>query len=149
MLVLAAAPPHTFSLPICLNSLDREGMRLLSPRDSQITSKNQMQVPMMSVQGTRPNSSGSSTRIQDVTMFPFQTISNGAQLGRSGIYRIWGCLYFGSVVGPWLYLDDVMLYLCIVWSGDCKPTLYLFLVQYMGCVKITPLATLPTMRLCL
>ena len=35
-LVLAAAPPHTFSLPISLNSLDREGVRLLSPRDSQI-----------------------------------------------------------------------------------------------------------------
>ena len=31
MLVLAAAPPHTFSLPISLNSLDHEGVRLLSP----------------------------------------------------------------------------------------------------------------------
>ena len=30
-----------------------------------------------------------------------------------------------------------MIYLCIVWSGDCKPTLYPFLIQYMGCVKIT------------
>ena len=39
MLVLAAAPPHTFYLPISLNSLDREGVRLLSPRDSQFTSK--------------------------------------------------------------------------------------------------------------
>ena len=39
MLVLAAAPPHTFSLPISLNSLDREGVRLLSRRDSHITSK--------------------------------------------------------------------------------------------------------------
>ena len=39
MLVLAAAPPHTFSLPISLNSLDREGVRLLSPRDSQSTPK--------------------------------------------------------------------------------------------------------------
>ena len=39
MLVLAATPPHTFSLPISLNSLDREGVRLLSPRDSQIPSK--------------------------------------------------------------------------------------------------------------
>ena len=28
-----------FSLPISLNSLDREGVRLLSPRDSQIPSK--------------------------------------------------------------------------------------------------------------
>ena len=39
MLVLAAAPPHTFYLPISLNSLDREGVRLLSPRDSQILPK--------------------------------------------------------------------------------------------------------------
>ena len=39
MLVLAAAPPHTFSLPISLNSLDREGVRLLSPRGSQILPK--------------------------------------------------------------------------------------------------------------
>ena len=39
MLVLAAAPPHTFSLPRSLNSLDREGVRLLSPRDSQILPK--------------------------------------------------------------------------------------------------------------
>ena len=29
----------TFFLPISLNSLDLEGVRLLSPRDSQITSK--------------------------------------------------------------------------------------------------------------
>ena len=39
MLVLAAAPPHYLFLPLSLNSLDREGVRLLSPRDSQITSK--------------------------------------------------------------------------------------------------------------
>ena len=39
MLVLVAAPPHTFYLPISLNSLDREGVRLLSPRDSQILPK--------------------------------------------------------------------------------------------------------------
>ena len=35
-LVLAAAPPHYLTLPICLNSLDLAGVRLLSPRDSQI-----------------------------------------------------------------------------------------------------------------
>ena len=39
MLVLAAAPPHYIFLPISLNSLDREGVRLLSPCDSHITSK--------------------------------------------------------------------------------------------------------------
>ena len=34
--------------------------------------------------------------------------------------------YFASVVVPWVHLDDVMLYSCIVWSGECKPTMYLF-----------------------
>ena len=34
MLVLATDPPHYLFLPISLNSLDREGVRLLSPRDS-------------------------------------------------------------------------------------------------------------------
>ena len=32
--MLAATPPHYLSLPLTLNSLDREGVRLLSPRDS-------------------------------------------------------------------------------------------------------------------
>ena len=36
MLLLAAAPPHYLFLPISLNNLDREGVRLLSYRDSRI-----------------------------------------------------------------------------------------------------------------
>ena len=39
MLVFAATPPHYPFLPISLNSLDREGVRLLSRRDSQILPK--------------------------------------------------------------------------------------------------------------
>ena len=35
-LVLVVAPPHYLTLPISLNSLDLAGVRLLSPRDSQI-----------------------------------------------------------------------------------------------------------------
>ena len=38
-LVVVAAPPHYLLLPISLNSLDLTGVRLLSPRGSQITSK--------------------------------------------------------------------------------------------------------------
>ena len=37
--MLAAAPPHYPFLPISLNSLDLVGVRLLSPRDSQILPK--------------------------------------------------------------------------------------------------------------
>ena len=39
MLVLAAAPPHYLFLPISLNSLDIAGVRLLSPRGSQLLTK--------------------------------------------------------------------------------------------------------------
>ena len=85
-----------------------------------------MQVPMILFHAMRLISSGSSMRTQDDTMFPFLTISSGAQLGRSGTLCIWGCLYFGSVVGPWLYPDDCNDIYAIVWSGDCKPTMYLF-----------------------
>ena len=35
-----------FTLPISLNSLDREGVRLLSPHGSQITSKTSLQVSL-------------------------------------------------------------------------------------------------------
>ena len=38
-LELAATPPHYHFLPISLNSLDLAGVRLLSPRDSQILPK--------------------------------------------------------------------------------------------------------------
>ena len=39
MLVACCSSTYYLTLPISLNSLDREGARLLSPRDSQITSK--------------------------------------------------------------------------------------------------------------
>src|SRR4051812_20934438 len=77
---LAAAPPHNPFLPISLNSLDLAGVRLLSPRDSQILPI-QLQVPTMPVQLTRPSSLGNSTRNVVVTMFLFHMISSGAQLG--------------------------------------------------------------------
>ena len=74
----------TPSFPIGLNSLDLAGVRLLSPRDSQILPK-QLQVPTMPVQMMGSISSGSSTRNVVVTMCLFLMISSGAQLGRSGI----------------------------------------------------------------
>ena len=84
MLVLAAAPPHYLFLPISLNSLDCEGVRLLSPRDSQITSK--------TVAGADDTSAGDATQLKweldedlFIGVFRFLLICSGAQLGRSGI----------------------------------------------------------------
>ena len=73
-------PPHYLILRISLNSLDLAGVRLLSPRDSQILPK-QLQVPMILVQMMQPSSDGSSTKILVVAMFRFMLISSGAQLG--------------------------------------------------------------------
>ena len=55
-------------------------------------------------------------KILSFMLFRFQLISSAAQLGRSGVYVAFGVVffYFGSVVIPCLYLDDVMLYSCIV-----------------------------------
>ena len=72
-LVLAAAPPHYLLLPISLNSLDLAGVRLLSPRDSQILPK-LLQVPMRPVQMTLLSSSGSSMKILFVVLFLFLLI---------------------------------------------------------------------------
>ena len=123
-----SSPSHTFSLPIILNRLDREGVRLLSPRDSQITSKTSLQVPMKPCRWRNWAQGGARWRSCLLCYSVFQLISSGAQLGRSGICVAFGVVFFhfGSVVGPWLYLDDVMPYSCILWSGDCKPTMYLF-----------------------
>ena len=54
-LVLAAAPPHYLTLPICLNSLDLAGVRLLSPRDSQI---------LPTVAGADDTSAGGATELK-------------------------------------------------------------------------------------
>ena len=55
-LVLAAAPPHYLILPISLNSLDLAGVRLLSPRDSQILPK--------TVAGAVETSAGDATELK-------------------------------------------------------------------------------------
>ena len=151
MLVLDAAPPHTFYLPISLNSLDREGARLLSPRGSQILPKSVCRCRWVHAD-IATKLRRSSMKILSFVLFHSSWSVVEPSWGRSGICVAFGVVffYFGSVVGPWLYLDDVMLYSCIVWSGDCKPTMYLFpLLYYLGCVKITSLATLLSMRLCL
>ena len=79
-----------FTLPISLNSLDREGVRLLSPRDSQILSK-----PVCRCRYYR---AGDATKLKEELdedlvhrIVSFQLISSGAQLGSIGdLCRIWG-----------------------------------------------------------
>ena len=51
---------------------------------------------------------------------------------------IWRYLYFGSVVGPWLYLDECNDIYAIVWRGDCKPTMYLFSYSVHGLCEDYP-----------
>ena len=71
---------HTFTLPIRLNSLDREGVRLLSPRDSQILPK-----PVCRCRCYR---AGDATKLKEdldedlvLCVVSFLSISSGAQLG--------------------------------------------------------------------
>ena len=83
LVAAATSPPYPF-LPLSLNSLDLAGVRLLSPRDSQILPK-QLQVPRIPVQVAQLSSSGSSMQILFIVLFLFLMISSGAQLERSGI----------------------------------------------------------------
>src|SRR3954471_3586087 len=94
--------------PLSLNSLDLAGVRLLSPRDSQILSP-QLQVPTMTVLMTRPSSFGSSMRNVAVTMFLFRMISSGAQLGDPGI-----CLAFGVVFFHFWYRSRTLSVICLM-----------------------------------
>ena len=55
-LVLAAAPPQYPFLSISLNSLDLAGVRLLSPRDSQI---------LQTVAGADDNCAGDTTKLKE------------------------------------------------------------------------------------
>ena len=113
-------------LPISLNSLDREGARLLSPHDSQILPKPACRCRWVRADDTT-KLRRSSMKILSFVLFRSSWSVVEPSWGRSGTLSHLGFFfYFGSVVGPWLYLDDVMLYSCIVWSGDCKPTMYLF-----------------------
>ena len=127
LVACCSSTSHTFTLPISLNSLDREGVRLLSPRVSQILPKPACRCRWERA-GDATELRRSSMKIVVVMLFRFQLISSGAQSRWSGICVAFGVVffYFGSVVGPWLYLDVVMLIHVIVWSGDCKPTMYLF-----------------------
>ena len=95
-----------FTLPICLNSLDCEGARLLSPRDSQILPK-QLQVSTIPVQVMQPSSDGSSMKILVVTMFRFMLISSGAQSGSIGDLAVGlsSFLLASSVVGLCVYSE--------------------------------------------
>ena len=126
MLVACCSSTYYLALPISLNSLDLVGVRLLSPRDSQILPK-QMQVPRIPAQMARPSSSGSSMRPLVVTMYRFQMISRGVQSGRSGICVAFGVVffYFGSVVGPCLYLVDVMLFMFLIDVASVSQLCYL------------------------
>ena len=126
MLVLAAAPPHTFYLPISLNSLDREGLRLLSPRDSQITSKTRCKCRWYHSRRCDWTQVGVRWGLRTILRFLSRRSVVVPSWGDRGHCCIWGYLYFGSIVGTWLYLDECNVIYAIVWRGDCKPTMYLF-----------------------
>ena len=93
-LVLAAAPPHYPILPISFNSLDLAGVRLPSPRDSQILPK-----PVCRCRCYR---AGDANKLKEeldedlvLCVVSFQLISSGAQLGSiGGPCHIWVLLLF-------------------------------------------------------
>ena len=94
-----------------LNSLDRVGVRLLSPCGSQILQL-QMQVQVILLQLTITSSGGSSTRTLSDTTCLFLMISSGAQLGVIGtVVACWVFLLFWRRSRAMSVLGDVMLFM--------------------------------------
>ena len=152
MLVAWCISTSYLALPISLNSLDREGVRLLSPRDSQILPKPACRC-RWTVQMTQRSSRRSLMKILPFVLIRFQLISSGAQLGSIGdLCSIWGSLLlFWYRSQTMSVLDECNVIHVFVWRGECKPTMYLFPFYLFTwvVVKITLLATLLSMRLCL
>ena len=104
------------TLPISLNSFDREGVRLLSPRDSQILPKPVCRCRCYRA-GDATKLRRSLMKILSFVLFRFQLISSGAQLGSIGdLCSIWGSLLLFWFRSRTMCVFWMMygLYLCIV-----------------------------------
>ena len=156
MLVACCSSTYYLALPISLNSLDREGVRLLSPCDSQITSKTRCRDRWCRSRWCAWAQVGVRRRLSPLLcIFPWWSVVVPSW-GDRGPCRMLGLIfYFGTIVGPWvywmivmlfMYSDWCMIYLCFLWSDDCKPTLYPILVHYMGLCEDDPSCDKTTLK---
>ena len=115
MLVACCSSTYYLALPISLNSLDREGARLLSPRDSPFTSKTRCRDRWYRSRRCTWAQVGVRWRLSSLLcVFPRWSIVVPSW-GDQGPCRMLGLIfYFGTIVGPWVYWMIVMLfmYLC-------------------------------------
>lgn len=119
MLVACCSSTYYLALPISLNSLDREGTRLLSPRDSQITSKTRCRDRWDCSRWCAWAQVGVWWRLSSLLCVLPRWSVVVPSWGDRGPCRMLGLIfYFGTVVGPWVYWMIVMLfmYLCDVAS---------------------------------
>ena len=104
-------------LPISLNSLDREGVRLLSPRDSQITSKNRCRCRWCHSRRCDWTQVGVRWGLRTLLCFLSRRSVVEPSWGDRGSYAFGVVFIFGSVVGPWLYsgwCNCIFMY-CVKW----------------------------------
>ena len=119
MLVTCCSSSSYLALPISLNSLDREGARLLSPRDSQITSKTRCRDRWYRSIQCAWAQVGVRWRLSPLLcVFPRWSVVVPSWGDRGPCHMLELIFYFGTVVGPWVYWMIVMLfmYLCDVAS---------------------------------
>ena len=137
----AAAPPHYLFLSISLNSLDREGVRLLSPRDSQITSKTRCRCRWCQCRRCYPTPVRVRWRPWSLLCFVscWSVVEPSWDDQGSSIWGGLSLFWFRS--RPWLYSGWCMfnLYLCEV--AIVSQLFIPFLFSTWDCVNITPLAT--------
>ena len=152
MLVACCSSTYYLALPISLNNLGREGPRLLSPRDSQFTSKTRCRDRWYYSRRCSWAQVGVRWRLSPLLcVFPRWSVVVPSW-GRSGTVSHVGVdLLFWYHSRTMSVLDDCNVIHVFVWRGECKPTMYLFPYYLFTwvVVKITLLATLLSMRLCL
>ena len=151
MLVACCSSTSYLVLPISLNSLDREGARLLNPRDSLFTSKTRCRDRWYRSRRCAWAQVGVRWRLSSLLcVFPRWSIVVPSW-GDRGLCRMWGLIFFWYRSRTMSVLDVCNVVHVFVWRGECKPTMYSFPFYLFTwvVVKITLLAALLSMRLCL
>ena len=151
MLVACCSSTSYLYLPISLNSLDREGVRLLSPRDSQILPKPVCRC-RWTMQMTQPSSRRSPIKILSFVLFRSSWSVVEPSWGRSGTFVAFGVLLLFWVHGRTLcvsgWCNALFMYLCEV-AIVSQLCIFSLIVLHGLFAKITSLATLLSMWLCL
>ena len=151
-LVLAATPPHYHFLPISLNSLDLAGFEIVESSWLTRYYHNSCRCRWYQCRWCNRAQMGAQRRPWSLLCIVqcWSVVEPSWDDRGSSSWVIFFSFGFVRSRTICVYSEWCMIYyMFIVWSGDCKPTLYPILVHYMGLCEDDPSCDKTTMRLCL